>query len=137
MKKFLSAKYLFLSIIAIVLLSCQDEDSGKSIRLRNHSESGCKKIEKTYNTSQTERQAKKMIDYEATERVSIKGSGKGMLNVFHENAIFTCAAEFTNSVEVSKETIIVNEDAPPSTNCICRYDLTSELVLKTGHIRSS
>ncbi len=128
MKKLSSTNHLLLSIITILLLSCQDEDSGNTIRLLNHSESGCKKIETTYNTSKTERkQSKKMFDDEAKERVSLKGNGKGMLNVFHENAIFSCEAIFTNSVDVSKETIIVNEDAPASTNCICRYDLMSEI----------
>ncbi len=128
MKELLSIRNLILSLIAFLLLSCQDEDSGKAIRLRNHSESGCKKIETAYGTSQTERrQAKKMFGNEATERVSLKGNEKGMLNVLHENAIFTCEAIFTNSVEVSKATIIVNEDAPASTNCICLYDLTSEI----------
>lgn len=68
-----------------------------------------------------------VFDNNIIERVSLKGNNKGILNIFHENAIFTCEAKFKISVEVSGNTIVVNEDAPPSTNCICRYDLNSEV----------
>ena len=110
-----------------MLLSCSssDDDTDK-IRLRNHTESGCKGNETLSNASQTgKQQSKKMVDFGVVERISIKGNDKGMLNVFHENASFTCEAEFNISAEVSGNTIVINEDAPPSTNCICNYDLTS------------
>ena len=112
-----------------LLLSCSSSDEETKIRLRNHAESGCKSNDETSsNTSQTgKQQSKKMVDLEAAQRVSLKGNDKGMLNVFHENAIFTCEAKFTISAEVSGNTIVINEDAPPSTNCICNYDLTSEV----------
>lgn len=124
----LSARGILFSLVAFLFFSCQDDDSSKTIRLRNHAESGCKDYVASANSSQTGRQQSKgMVDYEATQRVSLKGNEKGMLNVFHENALFTCEAVFTISVDVSGNTIVVNEYAPPSTNCTCNYDLTSEV----------
>ncbi len=125
---FLSARSLLLSCLVILLISCKDDDPAKTIQLRNHTESGCKDFASYSNTSQTGRQqTKKMVDFNATERVALKGNDKGMLNVFHENALFTCEAVFTCSVDVSGNTIVIHEDAPPSTNCMCNYDLTSEV----------
>ena len=48
---------------------------------------------------------------DSTERVSLKGNSKGTLNVFHENATFTCEAKFNITVNVSGNTIVVCEDA--------------------------
>ena len=125
---FLSARCLLVSCLVILLFSCKDDDPAKTIQLRNHTESGCKDFASYSNTSQAGRQqAKKMVDFNATERVALKGNDKGMLNVFHENALFTCEAVFTCSVDVSGNTIVIHEDAPPSTNCMCNYDLTSEI----------
>lgn len=130
MKKFI----LPIAVISAcsMLPSCSsddaEDDSNKSITLRNHTESGCKDISSASNTSQFDGQALRTQKYmDSTERVSLKGNSKGTLNVFHENATFTCEAKFNITVNVSGNTIVVCEDAPPSTNCICLYDLTSEV----------
>ena len=130
MKKLLSI--LTVMAVCCMLPSCSSDDaegdSNQRITLRNHTESGCKDLSSASNTSQFDGQAMRAQKYmDFTERVSLKGNGKGTLNVFHENATFTCEARFNISVNVSGNTIIVCEDAPPSTNCICLYDLTSEV----------
>ena len=121
---------LLLAFIAVcsILPSCSSDDAEDSIKLRNHTESGCKDISAVSNTSQFDGQSMRSQKYmDLTERVSLKGNSKGMLNVFHENTTFTCEAKFNISINVSGNTIIICEDAPPSTNCICLYDLTSEV----------
>ena len=111
-----------------MMMACSSDDSddnSNTIKLRNHTESGCKNI--TSYSSQLGKQQSKMQFDNLVERVSLKGNNRGLLTVFHENAIFTCEADFSLSADISGNTIIVNEDAPPSTNCICCYDLTSEI----------
>lgn len=111
-----------------MMMACSSDDSddnSNTIKLRNHTESGCKNIA-SYSSQLSKQQSKMQFD-NLVERVTLKGNNKGMLSVIHENAVFTCEAEFTLSADISGNTIIVNEDAPPSTNCICRYDLTSEI----------
>ena len=133
-------KYLFmkksLNVLAAIVLSgamlaCSSDDSdgnSKTIRLRNHTESGCKDFASLSNITQSGYQkVKSQFDSNIIERVSLKGNKKGTLSIFHENATFPCEAEFTISVDVSENTIIVHEDAPPTTNCICHYDLNSEV----------
>jgi hypothetical protein len=133
-------KYLFmkksLNVLAAIVLSgamlaCSSDDSdgnSKTIRLRNHTESGCKDFASLSNITQSGYQkVKSQFDSNIIERVSLKGNKKGTLSIFHENATFPCEAEFTISVDVSESTIIVHEDAPPTTNCICHYDLNSEV----------
>ena len=125
-------KYLFmkksLNVLAAIVLSgamlaCSSDDSdgnSKTIRLRNHTESGCKDFASLSNITQSGYQkVKSQFDSNIIERVSLKGNKKGTLSIFHENATFPCEAEFTISVDVSESTIIVHEDAPPTTNCIC------------------
>ena len=87
-------KYLFmkksLNVLAAIVLSgamlaCSSDDSdgnSKTIRLRNHTESGCK-------------------DFASLSNITQSG--------------------------YQESTIIVHEDAPPTTNCICHYDLNSEV----------
>ena len=130
MKKLISL--LAVIVVCGMLPSCSSDDAeddyNKFITLRNHTESGCKDISSASNLSQFDGQStrtQKNMDF--TERVSLKGNDKGMLNVFHKNATFTCEAKFDISVNVSGNTIIVCEDAPPTTNCLCLYDLTSEV----------
>ena len=135
MKKYLFMKKSLRVLAAIVLsgamLACSSDESdgnSKTIKLRNHTESGCKDVASLSNTSQSGYQkVKGQFDNNIIERVSLKGNKKGMLSIFHENATFPCEAEFTISVDVSDNTIIVHEDAPPSTNCLCHYDLNSEV----------
>lgn len=118
-------------VLSSMMLACSSDDSdgnSKTIMLRNHTESGCKDVASFSNTSSSGYQkVKSQFDSKITERVSLKGNEKGTLYIFHENAIFPCEAEFTISVDVSESTIIVHEDAPPTTNCICHYDLNSEV----------
>ncbi len=104
-------------VLSSMMLACSSDDSdgnSKTIMLRNHTESGCKDVASFSNTSSSGYQkVKSQFDSKITERVSLKG--------------FPCEAEFTISVDVSESTIIVHEDAPPTTNCICHYDLNSEV----------
>ena len=135
MKKYLFMKKSLYVLAAIVLsvamLACSSDDSdgnAKTIKLKNHTESGCKDFASLSNTSQSGYpKVKSQFDNNIIERVSLKGNEKGTLSIFHENASFPCEAEFTISVDVSENTIIVREDAPPTTNCICHYDLNSEV----------
>ena len=127
-------KLISLLVVALcgMLPSCSsddaEDDSNKPITLRNHTESGCKDISSASNSSQFDGQSSRVQKYiDLTERVILKGNDKGMLNVSHVNATFSCEAQFNFSVNVSGNTIIVSEDAPPLTNCICLYDLTSEV----------
>ena len=85
MKKFI----LLIAVISAcsMLPSCSsddaEDDSNKSITLRNHTESGCKDISSASNTSQFDGQALRTQKYmDSTERVSLKGNSKGTLNVF-------------------------------------------------------
>lgn len=123
--------FLFAAMVACcMMMSCSSDnsdDNSNNIKLRNHTESGCKNLASLPYSSQSGKQQSKMQFDNAVERVSLKGNNSGILSVFHENAVFTCEADFTLSADVSGNTIIVNEDAPPSTNCICCYDLTSEI----------
>ena len=118
-------------VLSGVMLACSSDESdgySKTIMLRNHTESGCKNFASLSNTSQSGyKKVKSQFDNNIIERISLKGNEKGMLSIFHENANFPCEAEFIISVDVSENTIIVHEDAPPTTNCICHYDLNSEV----------
>lgn len=137
MKKYLFMKknlHVFATIVlSSAMLACSSDDSdgnSKTIKLRNHTESGCKDFASLskHNTSESGYQkVKNQPDSNIIERVTLKGNKNGTLSVFHENATFPCEAEFTISVDVSESTIIVHEDAPPTTNCICHYDLNSEV----------
>ena len=101
-------------VLSSMMLACSSDDSdgnSKTIMLRNHTESGCKDVASFSNTSSSGYQkVKSQFDSKITERVSLKGNEKGTLYIFHEES-----------------TIIVHEDAPPTTNCICHYDLNSEV----------
>ena len=100
-------KYLFmkksLNVLAAIVLSgamlaCSSDDSdgnSKTIRLRNHTESGCKDFASLSNITQSGYQkVKSQFDSNIIERVSLKGNKKGTLSIFHENATFPCEAEF-------------------------------------------
>ena len=126
----LSMKKSLLILAAIVLCgvvpSCSsddEDDNPKTVTLSYHSESGCK----AFVASSGAPQAKAKFYNNIIERVTLRGNNKGVLSISHENAVFTCEAQFNITADVSGNTIVIHEDAPPTTNCICYYDLMSEV----------
>ena len=84
-----------------MMMACSSDDSddySNTIKLRNHTESGCKNIA-SYSSQLGKQQSKMQFD-NLVERVSLKGNNRGLLTVFHENAIFTCEADFSLSADI-------------------------------------
>jgi hypothetical protein len=84
--------------------------------------SGCKTYLASVATENTRGETsmhKEVIQYECTS--------DGYLLINHINSLFSCDAQITTTAYVGKDVITIKEYAPPTTDCICVYDVDMKI----------